>query len=523
MPNEGSSSRQASHGSFHAGAPIPTLAGLLRRQSSHRYQTFPTPPPKTPLEQPQMPELISESDGSASGADEDDGNGHGDENTTPLPVQQLLLLAFLSLSEQTALNSISPYLPEMVESMPGIPSGQRGLYVGILASAFALAQLSTNFLWGYTSDVVGRKPVLLLGTFSLMCCFSVFGLCKEYWQVVVVHVCMGLFNGNAACVPTVLGEVTDRSNQSRAFTYLPVIYSLGGITGPAIGGILVGKMGNKYPYLGPNVIGTAMLAVSCIVVAIWFEETLDESEAVSFQRPAWVSRLLSWLPGRGSSSPSKPSLSRNRSWSARWPRGSASNRPLLSDGSWDESDDADDDDHVDNDDTEGSSKAAIRDGTPWKELWNRTSLTLLCTYLVFQLSNISFNSLYPIFASSAPPTGRGLNPGKIGVSLSLAGVATIVFQAFLFKFVNAKMGNLGTYRYSLLGIAISLVLMPWVGYADDKPLFGAGTGRMWLYIELGFVLIVKNICAVAGLSSVMLLVNCPNSHLSSYKSVLTHF
>ncbi|KAG8415862.1 hypothetical protein J3459_014022 [Metarhizium acridum] len=65
---------------------------------------------------------------------------------------------------------------------------------------------------------------------------------------------------NAACVPTVLGEVTDRSNQSKAFTYLPVIYSLGSITGPALGGILVNKMGSEYPYLGPNILGAAMLA-----------------------------------------------------------------------------------------------------------------------------------------------------------------------------------------------------------------------------------------------------------------------
>ena len=506
-PSQGGGSR-ASQGSFHAGAPIPTLAGLMRRQSTHRYQTFPTPPPKTPLDQPRMSELVSESDGSASGPEDDEENENVADEVTPLPVRQLLLLAFLSLSEQTALNSISPYLPEMVESMPGLPHGQRGLYVGILASAFALAQLSTNFLWGYASDVVGRKPILLLGTFSLMCCFCVFGLCKQYWQVVVVHVAMGLFNGNAACVPTVLGEVTDRSNQSRAFTYLPVIYSLGGITGPALGGILVGKMGKQYPYLGPNVLGAAMLAASCIIVAIWFEETLDESEAVPFHKPAWLSRLLSWLPGRGSDSPSKPPLSRNRSWSARWPRGPTANRPLLADESDDGSDDGEhDDDDAENNDTEASSKSAARDGTPWKELLNRTTLTLLFTYLVFQLSNISFNSLYPIFASSEPPAGRGLGPGKIGVSQSLAGVATIVFQAFLFKFVNSRLGNLGTYRYSLLGIAVSLVLMPWVGYVDSKPLFGVGNGRIWLYIEIGLVLIVKNVCAVAGLSSVMLLVS----------------
>ncbi|POR37649.1 Putative membrane protein, partial [Tolypocladium paradoxum] len=487
-----------------------------RRQ--HRYQTFPPRPPKTPLEQPARPRGPGLSDAGSDSSRPSSSSASSAESRaeTPLPVRQLLLLAFLSLSEQTALNSISPYLPEMVTAMPGIPAHEGGLYVGILASAFALAQLSTNFLWGYASDVVGRKPVLLAGTSSLMCCFCLFGLCREYWQALLVHVAMGLLNGNAACVPTVLGEVTDRSNQSRAFTYLPVIYSLGSITGPALGGILVGRLGSEYPYLGPNVLGAAMLALSVLVVGVWFEETLDGGGAGPWQ-PAWIGRLSSWLrrPGR-------PPPNRN-SWSSRWPRGQQ--RPLLSSASSSSSDgDVDNNNNHNNhniNDIDSPDSVSAAKPTPdgerrvWKDLLNTTTLVLLATYLMFQLSNISFNSLYPIFAATPPPTGRGLAPSKIGVSLSAAGLATIIFQAFLYQPLKARTGNLGTYRFALFGIAVSMVLMPWVGYLDDSPLFGLGSGRLWLYVELGVVLIIKNICAVGGLSSVMLLItNSAPSHAS---------
>ncbi|KEY72826.1 hypothetical protein S7711_04415 [Stachybotrys chartarum IBT 7711] len=489
-PSRIATARTQSSGSFHAGAPIPTM----RRLSTYRYQTFPTPPPKTPLEQPG-------SDASSDASDED-------HDESPLPIKQLLLLAFLSLSEQTALNSISPYLPEMVASMPGVPEGEDGLYVGVLASSFALAQLSTNFLWGYASDVVGRKPVLLLGTSSLMVCFCMFGFCKEYWQIILVHIAMGMLNGNAACVPTVLGEVTDRSNQSKAFTYLPVIYSLGGITGPALGGLLVGRLGPTYPYLGPNILGAVMLAISVVVVGIWFEETLEESSGESL-RPAWVGRAWSWVTRSNSEA-------RHRnSWSSRWPRtnsrtSSYQERPLLNSSASVSSHESDDDESTEHGDE--SNKAASEQAPVWTAILNRTTVMLLLTYLVFQLSNISFNSLYPIFAAHKPPAGRELNPERIGLSLSLAGIATIIFQAFLYQRLKAKVGNLGTYRIALFGIAVSMVLMPWVGYIDSKPLFGIGTGRFWLYLELGVVLVIKNICAVGGLSSVMLLItnSCPN-------------
>jgi hypothetical protein len=446
----------------------------------------------------------------ASGTDQDSEG----EYPTPLPWTQLGLLALLSLAEQTALNSIGPYLPTMVASFDEIPDGQEGLYVGLLASAFALAQLATNLLWGYLSDRVGRKPTMLLGTSLLMGCFVCFGFCTTYAELILVHVAMGLLNGNAAIVPTCLGEITDRTNQSSAFTWLPVIYSLGSITGPALGGLLVGAAGGaKYPFLAPNILSAALLLSSVVVLAVWFDETLDSVDGSASDmgwaglkkaRDWWAAHLLrssraSRGKGRRMSAPLGSSLEGSDA-SCSSDNGSSDSSVderqglLGSEGSVDEQDDDD----------------LKRDGedrtSAFDELRNRNTVAVLGTYLVFQLANISFNSLYPIFASSPPPTGRELGPGTIGVSLSLAGLATILFQLFIFQKLKARLGNLGTYRYSLLGMALSMALMPWVGYLDGKPELGLGSGKAWLYGELGVTLVMKNICAVGGLSSVMLLV-----------------
>ncbi|OAA70343.1 MFS transporter [Cordyceps fumosorosea ARSEF 2679] len=513
--------RTSSSGSFHAGAPIPGVMGG-RRSSVHRYQTFPTePPPGTPIaaipgspppaspssSRPSSVASLPSSPTSSENDDYDRGQTGEEEGGggTPLPVRQLLLLAYLSLCEQTALNSLAPYLPEMVASMPGLDSGRTGFYIGVVASAFALAQLSTNFAWGYSSDLIGRKPVLLAGTLALAACFGAFGLCTQYWQVVLVQVLMGMLNGNAACVPTVLGEVTDRSNQSRAFAYLPIIYSLGGITGPAVGGFLVGRLApDTFPYLAPNLVSAAMLVTGFLAVLLWFEETLDE-DARGPGKPKWLRRLASWF-GK------KDEPNRRHSWSARWPTRDQQRQPLLDVDSASSSDEAEVDvpNGYDDDNKPEQAEPGI-----WKEIVNPTTVLLLATYLVFQLSNISFNSLYPVFAAAPAPTGRELGPGKIGAFLSAAGVTTIAFQAFVYRHLRSRMGSLGTYRYALFGLAVSMILMPWVGYADDEPLFGVGSGELWLYAELCAVLIFKNICAVGGLSSVMLLItNSAPSHAS---------
>lgn len=563
--------RLTSSGSFHAGAPIPNFRKpydngggsdsaanhrrsiiSLRRQSTHRYHTFPTQPPKTPRDAPDSnspfgPISYSATDDGTGGGGRADGRhrrrGHrhtlsGDSSNsrreqTPLPIKQLGLLALLSLCEQTALNSIGPYLPTMVRSFPEIPDDQAGLYVGLLASAFAMAQLCTNFLWGYFSDHVGRKPTMLLGTALLVVCFAFFGFCASYWQLLVVHVAMGLLNGNAAVVPTVLGEVTDRSNQSKAFTWLPVMYSIGGITGPALGGLLVNDGGDKkYPFLAPNIMSAAILLAAVIVLAIWFEETLDDAERQSARSVvglAWVEKLC------GCGCLRRQKHGRKGSWSSRWPTSGRENRgSLVLREDEDEDRTSDEDSPVDEErallnghdlesqqhgtgDNKDNDESPSRRST-MRELLNWTTLTILFTYLIFQVANISFNSLYPIFASSPPPTGRDLSPGSIGVSMSFAGLVTILFQVTAFEPLKARLGNLGTFRLSLLGLGVSMFLMPWVGYQDGGGLFGWGTGRTWLFGELGVVLLIKNVCAVGGLSCVLLLVSSSffTSHLPCF-------
>ena len=567
--------RSRTSGSFHAGEPFPLPSpyddstssssrtrrpsvvdprSLLRRWSTAKYHTFPTPPPpaapsdatgnprkhrawyKRLFGQQEEVSDFEDEEGHANQAALDDApcmyaagarrrrkrrrrslatssrERSTSAHTTPLPWTQLGLLALLSLAEQTALNSIGPYLPAMVASFDEIPDGQEGLYVGLLASAFALAQLVTNLLWGYCSDRVGRKPTMLLGTSLLMVCFIFFGFCTTYAQLIMVHVAMGLLNGNAAIVPTCLGEITDRTNQGSAFTWLPVVYSLGSLTGPALGGLLAGPVGrSRHPFLMPNILDAALLLSSVVVLAVWFEETLDCTDS-SGASPAldWTAKAHDWCMvclGRRSKN------SRGKDRRACY-RGSQDEAHAHLDDDNEVSDQSADEEHGflelegDSDGEGGDTKKDdVEDQqSAMNGLRNRNTLAVLGTYLVFQLANISFNSLYPVFASSPPPTGRGLGPGTIGVSLSLAGLATMLFQVFVFQSLKARMGNLGTYRYSLFGMALSMAVMPWVGYLDSGPNLGLGTGEAWLYGELGVTLVLKNICAVGGLSSVMLLV-----------------
>ncbi|KAF2263365.1 MFS transporter-like protein [Lojkania enalia] len=476
------------------------LVDSRRKSSTLHYQTFPTKPP-TSRGRP-----LSSSPPSHGHSDSDEYR-----NESPLPTKQLAVLAVIALAEQTALNSISPYLPEMATTFPEVKEGQAGLYVGVIASSFALAQFATNYFWGWLSDRIGRKPVILLGTVLTLACFVAFGFCRTLWQAIVVQVCMGLFNGNAGVVSTCVGEITDRSNQSRAFTYLPVVYGLGAITGPIVGGVLVfyespfhkGQK-NSHPYLLPNLFSAVVLAIDLIICMMFLEESLEEARDLP-PLGKRIENLFSWLWQFTSST--RPTYVRRLMGKRHRHR-----HHHHLDGVQEE----DEEDRQDGDESNHSSPElfpnANAEQLTSREVFNRDTILLLVTYFIFQLANISYNSLYPIFSEEQPPTGRGLKPEEVGLSLAFAGVITILFQIGIYGKIREKIGNKVTYRISLGAFVIAFLLMPWVGYKDDAPSKGMGSGKGWLWTELGVVLVIKTVASVGGLTSALLLItnSAPN-------------
>ena len=98
-------------------------------------------------------------------------------------------------------------------------------------------------------DRYGRRPVILVGVMGLAMATLLFGLSRNFvvvmltralgnsesfsFQVVFILPCLaaGLASGNVTVIPSMLIEITDKTNQAQAFPFFGVWWPVGAIIG----------------------------------------------------------------------------------------------------------------------------------------------------------------------------------------------------------------------------------------------------------------------------------------------------
>lgn len=82
--------------------------------------------------------------------------------------------------------------------------------------------LSSVMPASYLADRIGRKPVILGGITGLAISVASFGMSKSFIAMVITRCIGGALGGAWACIKSMVGEMTDRSNQAIAFQWLGV-------------------------------------------------------------------------------------------------------------------------------------------------------------------------------------------------------------------------------------------------------------------------------------------------------------
>ncbi|XP_058766676.1 protein ZINC INDUCED FACILITATOR-LIKE 1-like isoform X2 [Vicia villosa] len=185
-------------------------------------------------------------------------------------VKNLFIIWMVVLSSTLPASSLFPFLYFMIRDFKIAKSeADISYYAGYVGSSFMLGRTLTSVLWGMVSDRYGRKPVMVIGVFSVVIFNTLFGISSSFWMAVITRFLLGCLNG--AIGPTKVS----------------VAWGTGLIIGPALGGYLAqpaekyphifpkGSFWDKYPYSLPSFIISAVSLV-VVIICLWIPETLHK-------------------------------------------------------------------------------------------------------------------------------------------------------------------------------------------------------------------------------------------------------
>ncbi len=143
------------------------------------------------------------------------------------------------------LTMIVPILPFFAQDV-----GASATTVGILISAFSLAQLLVAPVWGSLSDRYGRRPAILAGLLVTAVAYVIFGFATSVGLLLVSRVIQGLGGGTIGVVQAYVADVAPPEQRTRSLGWLSAVTSLGAVAGPAFGSALTSAGGQRAPGLG---------------------------------------------------------------------------------------------------------------------------------------------------------------------------------------------------------------------------------------------------------------------------------
>jgi MFS family permease len=334
----------------------------------------------------------------------------------------------------------------MIESF-GVATTDIAKWTGILASVFSVSQCLTGIPWGQASDKYGRKPIILLAMTCAMASSLTFGFSTNLKWAIVARAFSGASNGNVGILRTTVAEmVPQKVLQPKAFAVLPLIWTMGSIIGPVLGGLLANPVVNlpevfgdskfftKFPYVLPNLVNGVIFTFGLLVGVLFLKESLETKK----NRRDYGRLVGDWLVQR----------CRGRRKSLRPADDFESMLPK-------------------------STKARSERPPTYSELFQyQTKLTLL-SYFIIAVHGIAHDQLLPVMMhlpNNDNPVqlphkfsrGLGLESGRIGFLFMLYGVIGVIGQFLIFPVVTQRYGALACMRACTFAMPIIYLITPYV-------------------------------------------------------------
>src|SRR6476620_7548543 len=173
-----------------------------------------------------------------------------DTSTVPAPRRAAILFILITvLLDMLSFGIVIPVLPKLVEEFLSGDTAKAAVIYGLMGTAWALMQFICAPIQGALSDRFGRRTVVLLSNLGLGLDYLVMALAPNVVWLIIGRTISGIASSSFSTAGAYIADVTPVEERAAAYGKIGMVFGLGFVFGPALGGWL-GSFDPRLPFWG---------------------------------------------------------------------------------------------------------------------------------------------------------------------------------------------------------------------------------------------------------------------------------
>ncbi|KAK3609229.1 hypothetical protein CHS0354_035168 [Potamilus streckersoni] len=172
---------------------------------------------------------------------------------------------------------------------PDTPRWNSVLFGGLIGSLFSLLQFLASPVLGATSDVYGRKPVLILSMLGIAASYALWAVSHNFTLFVITRIIGGISKGNVSISTAVVADILPQEKRGKGMALIGIAFSIGFVFGPIIGAIF-SRYAREHEgqfYVVPALFALFLALLDIVFLMTFFKETLPENKRAQSIATGW--------------------------------------------------------------------------------------------------------------------------------------------------------------------------------------------------------------------------------------------
>ena len=173
----------------------------------------------------------------------------------------LLLTIFV---EMMGFGLIIPFLPFWAERFGASPD-----LVALLMSTYAICQLASAFGWGWASDRIGRKAIILVSLVGTVAAYFWLAEASALWMLFGARALNGAMGGTIPVAQAYVADISPPERRAHGIGLLGAAMGSGFILGPALGAVLAGGDAAAPDFKTAFLVAAGITGVAFLLGLVW--------------------------------------------------------------------------------------------------------------------------------------------------------------------------------------------------------------------------------------------------------------